>query len=286
MSTKIYNGLRVVDPRENVFDVTSIIATRIRSKFHEECLRVVAEEMSRIIDNPDQHEGKDPEKRVFFDAEKNWNEFQDAVGDTSVFNDPLRFSIAFGEATDGHIIACYFCDRSVDYRSVLMDTGLFEDYHYQNNADREDGISEQEWDKRREDWESILDESSSFGSLPMWELESSSPHVFLYPLIFKPDVDLNLYHTPKQRLIPIIRKAVMEYVVDSHRKSHGKGPGPGDIFDYLGDMNPKILALVDGLPDDSPLLPEPLESLKVKYGDIPDVKKIPRLIIEDIIESQ
>lgn len=47
-----------------------------------------------------------------------------------------------------------------------MDTGLFEDYHYQNSADREDGISEQEWDKRREDWESILDESSSFGSLP------------------------------------------------------------------------------------------------------------------------
>lgn len=78
----------------------------------------------------------------------------------------------------------------------------------------------------------------------------------------------------------------MEYVVDSHRKSHGEDPEPEDIFDYLSDMNPKILALVDGLPDDSPLLPEPLESLKVKYGDIPDVKKIPRLIIEDIIESQ
>lgn len=284
MSMKIYNGLRVVDPRETVFGVTSIIATRIRSKFHEECFRVVAEEMSRIIDNPDKHEVKNPERMVFFDAEKNWNEFQDSMGDTSIFNDPLRFSIAFGKANDGHIIACYFCDQSVDYRSVLMDTGLFEDYHYQNNADQEDGISEQEWNKRREDWESILDESSSFGSLPMWELESSSPHVFSYPLIFKPEVDLNLYYTPKQRLIPIIRRAVMDYLVDSHRKSYGEDPEPEDIFDYLSDMNPKIFALVDGLPDDSPLLPEPLESLKVKYGEIPEVKKIPRLIIEDIIE--
>jgi len=59
-----------------------------------------------------------------------------------------------------YIILLPFCEQNVVFEAMLKMPGV-EKYGYWNNSDREDGISEEDWKKRKEDWESIIDKKAN-----------------------------------------------------------------------------------------------------------------------------
>ena len=52
------------------------------------------------------------------------------------------------------ILAMYF--GNTDIRRFIENHEMFEDYHYQNQCDKPDDISDKEWDKRESDWNTAI----------------------------------------------------------------------------------------------------------------------------------
>lgn len=52
------------------------------------------------------------------------------------------------------ILAMYF--GNTDIRKFIENHEIFEDYHYQNQCDKPDDISDEEWDKRESDWNDAI----------------------------------------------------------------------------------------------------------------------------------
>lgn len=52
------------------------------------------------------------------------------------------------------ILAMYF--GNTDIRRFIENHDMFEDYHYQNQCDKPDDISDEEWDKRESDWNDAI----------------------------------------------------------------------------------------------------------------------------------
>ena len=52
------------------------------------------------------------------------------------------------------ILAMYF--GNTDIRRFIENHEMFEDYHYQNQCDKPDDISDKEWDKRESDWNDAI----------------------------------------------------------------------------------------------------------------------------------
>lgn len=52
------------------------------------------------------------------------------------------------------ILAMYF--GNTDIRRFIENHKMFEDYHYQNQCDKPDDISDEEWDKRESDWNDAI----------------------------------------------------------------------------------------------------------------------------------
>lgn len=52
------------------------------------------------------------------------------------------------------ILAMYF--GNTDIRRFIENHEMFEDYHYQNQCDKPDNISDKEWDKRESDWNTAI----------------------------------------------------------------------------------------------------------------------------------
>lgn len=53
------------------------------------------------------------------------------------------------------VLAMFYIEADLGYTQALIDAG-FEDYHYQNSADRPAPISEPEWDARFNAWDTVL----------------------------------------------------------------------------------------------------------------------------------
>lgn len=45
---------------------------------------------------------------------------------------------------------------NTDIRRFIENHEMFEDYHYQNQCDKPDDISDEEWDKRESDWNDAI----------------------------------------------------------------------------------------------------------------------------------
>ena len=74
---------------------------------------------------------------------------------------PLLFNVTIFE-NKGIFYGIYFDDSNNNYK-LLFDNDIVEDFHYQDQSDRPENISNEEWDERCEVWEEIFDEIS-----PAW----------------------------------------------------------------------------------------------------------------------
>lgn len=269
MSTKIYSGLRLADPKTSIFDAVKTVSQAIRASFAVVRLPLVAEQIVKIVDEGE----RGPANRlVFDDAEAQWLREQNELGTHHALNDPLRFSICFAEASDGRVLAVPFHMNS-EYDKVLAATGLFEEYGYWNNSDRPAQFSKEAWDLRRDHWDSVLDDDDTFGHLPMWQL-TSLHETFSWEVLFDRDEVVDTYVTPQQRFRRLLTKALMN-------RETSTGLENWEIMRSVEKSARTARSFVETLPNDSPLLPVPIGSFRVKYGDLPE----PIALSEDVIAA-
>lgn len=160
MSIKLYDGLRLVDPDADLTKVVPQVAQAIRPVFHQLRLQIVAQQFASVVDAGRPEDPKDNDI-AFFTAQKKWLKRQAAYGSRHTLNDPLRFSIVFGRAASGDLLAYPYLAREA-YKDALMATGLFAEYGYWNNTDRPEGVTDKEWNAVRDNWHSLENPEGTF----------------------------------------------------------------------------------------------------------------------------
>lgn len=167
MSTKIYDGVRI--ETDDIFAFTTKLHGVIHDVFKILCQELVMQEITRTFDS---EAGDDPQK-ILFAAEKRWMKEQGETPSHSFLHDPLRFSFVFGRSASGQLLGNPFSGNH-KYTEALMAMEEIEEYGYWNNTDSEEGVTEEEWDFRRKEWDSMLDpRDGNFAHLPMYQLSGT-----------------------------------------------------------------------------------------------------------------
>lgn len=166
MSTKIYDGLRI--NTDDIFDFTNRLHTLAKTTYTELAKELVMEEITNVFD------GDTPlDSTLFYAAAYAWEDEQSKISRHNVFEDPLRFSLVMGKTPDGKILAYPYYSRN-EYFDALMTMPEVSSYGYWNNTDQEDGVTDEQWDERRRDWDSLLEPSDgTFAHLPLYELSGT-----------------------------------------------------------------------------------------------------------------
>lgn len=216
MSTKLYGGLKLKDPSQDIFDLIPRIAEAIEPAFASAARELVGEELLAWIDSPSQWPEEDKRNYPLFDAERAWRKRQQAYGSHHAPNDPLRFSIVFGRSSAGNLLAYpyYSADR---YREALEELDVFEEYHYQNSSDRPDDISEKDWERRSEEWDSLLSPDGTLRNLPMWQFgRSEDPYTEVFMRGGK-NFDANSYGSADGRLKNLLIGPLVERIMEEFK---------------------------------------------------------------------
>ncbi|MFK0154113.1 hypothetical protein ACIQVK_18830 [Streptomyces sp. NPDC090493] len=225
MSTKLHHGLRLTAHAPDLFELTRVISQRMREVFRVLAVPVIARNVARVVDEAEVRErdmGGPLHNYLVYRARKLWLDEQAGLGDRTTFHDPLRFSIVFGQVDDDYgarRLAYPFAGNRV-YTDALLaleadDRPFFVDYHYQNQADRPKEIREDEWKRRRDDWNRLLEADDretdgTLGHLPGWQLPDSIEGVFdaLLPGHKDTIIDLNAHCTIDRRMCRALNRAV------------------------------------------------------------------------------
>ncbi|MFC8125459.1 hypothetical protein [Streptomyces sp. NPDC057302] len=225
MSTKLYDGLRLTAHAPGLFELTRVISKRMREVFRELAVPIIARNVARVVDDAEIRErgmGGPLHNYLVYRARKLWLDEQAGLDDRMTFHDPLRFSIVFGQVDDeyGTRRLAYPFAGNRAYTDALMaleanGRPLFIDYHYQNQAERPDEIRKDEWKRRHDDWNHLLDADDrdtdgTFGHLPAWQLPDSIDGVFDAVLLGYKDttIDLNAHRTIEHRMRRALNRAV------------------------------------------------------------------------------
>lgn len=278
MSTKLYDGLRLVDPDADLMAVVPQVAQAIRPVFHRLRLQIVAEQFASVVD-AGRPEGVKDNSMVFFTAQEKWLEHQRAYGSHHTLNDPLRFSIVFGRAASGDLLAYPYAARGA-YKDALMETGLFAEYGYWDNTDHPDELTDEEWDAVRDAWCSLESPEGTFGDLPMWQLSNSLEETFTTGLLLDdiPEGALDELVPARKRLRSLMAKALSG---DRLKRAVKNGYSPEGVLNASTmheDWSTAGVAL-KAVPDDDPMLPPPLPPLTASWADVgppvvPDASRV------------
>lgn len=147
MSTKLYNGIKfksnnikeVLDQLISVKETAKQIA--IDSISDRDLVLFI--EANKLLDN---------------DAWAIANELKDAISSDSYIKwsckPRLRFSVVVYPTTEGDIYGYYFdCDKK-EYNDLIKP--FYTEFHYQNQCDKPDNISDEEWEFREQKWDELL----------------------------------------------------------------------------------------------------------------------------------
>lgn len=66
----------------------------------------------------------------------------------------FNFTISLIPEKNGYVYGYYFADHQKEYFEMIEP--FVEDYHYQNQCDKPDNISNREWNNRRKKWDKLL----------------------------------------------------------------------------------------------------------------------------------
>ncbi|MEU0030749.1 hypothetical protein [Streptomyces sp. NPDC006335] len=225
MSVKLYDGLRLTAHAPDLFELIRLISKRMREVFRELAVPIIARNVARVVDDTEVRErnmGGPLHNYLVYRARKLWLDEQSGLDDRMTFHDPLRFSIVFGQVHDGYgtrRLAYPFAGNRAytDALLALEADGhpVLADYHYQDQADRPKEIRKDEWKRRRDDWNYLLDADDretdgTFGHLPGWQLPDSIEGVFDAVLLGYKDttIDLNAHRTIEHRMRRALNRAV------------------------------------------------------------------------------
>ncbi|KAB7835706.1 hypothetical protein [Streptomyces mobaraensis] len=224
MSIKLYDGLRLTAHAPDLFELTRVISKRMREVFRELAVPIIARNVARVVDDAEVCEremGGPLHNYLVYRARKLWLDEQAGLDSRVTFHDPLRFGIVFGQVDDDygtHRLA-YPLAGNRAYVDALMsleaDGRPFFVGYYQNQADRQKEVRKDEWKRRRDDWNRLLEvddlkADGAFGHLPGWQLPDSIEGVFDAVLLGHKDttIDLNAHCTVEDRMRRALNRAV------------------------------------------------------------------------------
>jgi len=156
MSTKIYTGF--------LFDTTDLRKIRkYLMDFQKELEPVItagitkwlAERVSDMIDRAE-FLGSKKVKEPLYEAKKEFEERVKKIKNTSL-RDPSvdwNFSVTVFPLKN-KMLGMYFCDNN-ELEKLWLAKPYVEDYHYQNQTDQPENVSNKEWEQRRKDWDITL----------------------------------------------------------------------------------------------------------------------------------
>lgn len=226
MSARLYDGLRLTAHAPDPFELTRVISKRMREVFRELAVPIIARNVARVVDDAEVRErdmGGPLHNYLVYQARKLWLDEQAGLDNRVTFHDPLRFSIVFGQVDDDYgtrRLAYPFAGNRA-YADALMaleadGQPFFVDYHYQNQADRPKEVRKDEWKRRHDDWNHLLDADDretddTFGHLPGWQLPDSIDGVFDAVLLGYDgtDVDLDVHCAVEDRMRRALNRAVV-----------------------------------------------------------------------------
>lgn len=78
------------------------------------------------------------------------------------FHPSFLFNIVIYPHPSGQFYGAYFDDNISEYHKLLFDKKIVTDFHYQNQADRPEDISEEDWNTRETIWDELLSHGHSF----------------------------------------------------------------------------------------------------------------------------
>lgn len=274
MSTKLYDGLRLKDSTADIFELVPLVAYAIAGAYGEAAIELMATELVDYLDGIPDFSGRDPQSLPIYDLQDSWRKHQQELGSHHALNDPLRFSIVFGRAQSGTLLAYPFY-RESRYRDALESLEIFEDYHYQNQSDRPDEISSAQWGQRRKDWDSVLDGRGTLGSLPSWQLsESDRPFSQLYSSSAR-TVDANSFSSPESRLSHILRRSLFGYAMEEIN------PAQDRVFPLLNHCHRIVAEFLATEEGSSLKAPKRIpQGLLFGYGDFTPYEVDSELIVE------
>lgn len=263
MSTKLYDGLKLKDPTADIFELTPLIAAAIRAAFGEAARSLVGGELIAYCDAPSSWPEDTSRGYPIFDVETAWKQQQNKLGSHHALNDPLRFSMVFGKSSAGNLLA-YPYYREPIYREALEALGLFEDYHYQNQSDQPEEISEDDWAQRSAEWDSLIAPDGSFGDLPLWVLgRSMEPFSELFLGAASENFDANSYGTVDRRLTRILVAALIQKAVEELK------PSKETLFRLASESSRTVRRFLETPAGDSVARPAPLpRGTSFGYSDI------------------
>lgn len=129
MSTKIYTGFRV---KHNNPALLMKQLKELQVEYLDKAREVVSAALpEKILGDRDQEAS----------IQKLINE---------VYNDRLMADVVIYFKEDKIIGQYFIYDRELEKKFISQD--WFEDYHYQNQSDPDETVSEEDWDQRRKDW--------------------------------------------------------------------------------------------------------------------------------------
>ena len=288
MSTKLYDGLKLVDSAPDIFEIVPLIAAPIREAFSEAARELVAKELAYHIDGLKSSSTETPKGIVYNEVEDRWTERQEKFGSHHALNDPLRFSIVFGRSRRGNILAYPFY-REDRYRVVLEATGLFEDYHYQDQSDHPEEISAKKWKARGKEWDSLLNAAGTLGDLPTWELsDSTTPFSEVRYSSYGSDFDANLYLDGRSRLRSVISSQLLDGAVAAENRADPDSPATTEgIMGMLFDARETVSRFFEREESYSRLTPiAPLPTgISFGYDDLPAPYELDPAILAELMED-
>lgn len=107
----------------------------------------------------------------------------------------VSFTIFFYPTKEGDVYG-YFFDSNVSEYSKLLDP-FCTDFHYQNQSDKPDDISEEEWDFRSDKWDELVD----------YNFRDSG---FMYEVVSKDDIGSQMISKIREILEPLKRDIKIE----------------------------------------------------------------------------
>ena len=180
MSTKIYNGIKFKS--NNLHEVLTQLQSLKEEDLNIGMAHLSENEMFSFILFNDLHEKNVWDIRQMF-VEALCKPVR------SLMEPSLLFSVIVFPHKNGGLYGYYLDDNVRGYSKLLMDSGFVEDYHYQNQTDQPEDITDEEWEKRGDLWDELL---PGIGIL--------RDNGFIYKIVNDSDVGFNI--------TPIIKESV------------------------------------------------------------------------------
>lgn len=255
MSIKIYDAFRYEGTLDQVVRILGGLRPQVhaiaRYGFTESVARLIEERIDSLC-----AAGKAPEKDFL------WQVFQDLAEIEQQIARNIRLprfdwscQVVLIPA-EGYCLGMVFAEQPALIERVLQTEGFCE-YHYQNNTDRPDEISEQAWQARRDAWAAATEEfthSPAAVGVTMDLANQYSP----FPSAEDSAEELSVHwRSPRQRAISLIRDRVAEevYIQKDELIKAGKS-----VFEYMEQRCRNIL--------DDPKHRADIEALAARLPDL------------------